>query len=41
VPYVFLYHTPQRLVWVPSLHRTHSNITDYWYDVRNWTLGAT
>ena len=38
VPYVFLYHTPKRLVWVPSLQRTHSNLIDPWYDVRHWTI---
>ncbi|HTV74197.1 MAG TPA: peptide ABC transporter substrate-binding protein [Candidatus Acidoferrales bacterium] len=40
VPYVFLYHTPFRLVWVSTLQRTHSNPNDYWYDVRNWTFSA-
>lgn len=38
VPYVFLYYTPKRLFWTPALHRTRSNLTTLWYDVRSWTL---
>jgi peptide/nickel transport system substrate-binding protein len=38
VPYVFFYYTPKRLFWVPALHRTPSNLTSIWYDLRHWTL---
>ncbi len=34
--YVFLYHTPYRFAFDPSLQRTPSSIDNRYYDIRNW-----
>jgi peptide/nickel transport system substrate-binding protein len=35
--YVFLYHTPYRVAFSPTLQRTPSSISNRWYDIRDWT----
>jgi len=36
--YLFLYHTPYRLIVNPTLQRPTASIGNVWYDMRTWTF---
>jgi peptide/nickel transport system substrate-binding protein len=38
--YVFLYHTPYRLILNPALRRPTSGLTNEWYAVPSWTFAT-
>jgi ABC-type transport system substrate-binding protein len=38
--YVFLYHTPYRLIMDPTLQRAPSSLDTPYYDIKDWTFRA-
>jgi hypothetical protein len=38
--YVYLYHTPYRIIANPALKRPRASLNDPWYGIQTWTLAA-